>query len=194
HLGLATLALDRDDQAACRKHLAYCLNNPHAQKNGHKLLARIYEREENVLAAALESNQVDRMPDDAQCPDPPLTTPDFLRADAPPAITSRAVRLWNAGHQGEALELLHVGSMDYPERDDIWLKLGQFLTASRQFQEAEKALGKAASLAPNTAETHYALGVALAGQNKHSDAIVSFRKAIDIHPLYPDAHFFLGES
>ena len=53
-------------------------------------------------------------------------------------------------------------------------------------------LREAANLGPGMPLTHHQLGAVLARQKKFPDAIDELRKAVELDPAYPEAHFTLA--
>lgn len=61
-------------------------------------------------------------------------------------------------------------------------------------EEAARRFRAALRLAPQDADLHYNLGVALAGAGQHAEAIASLRRALALRPGSADAHVNIGDS
>lgn len=63
-----------------------------------------------------------------------------------------------------------------------------------EFREAERAFRIVLEARPDDADASLYLGIALAGQARHAEAIVSLRAAADARPLDAEVHWRLGIS
>ncbi|MCA9484433.1 MAG: fused MFS/spermidine synthase [Nitrospina sp.] len=70
--------------------------------------------------------------------------------------------------------------------------LAQLYLSARQPGKAQEALGSALKLLPDDPEMRTLLGVALVADNRFSDAMKEFRRAIASGPRYLPASFYLG--
>jgi type IV pilus assembly protein PilF len=74
---------------------------------------------------------------------------------------------------------------DHINIGSAYLGSGQYTSAMREFQEAER-------LTPDDPKVHFFLGIAYHGRGLDEKAIAEFQRAIDINPDDPAVHNFLG--
>lgn len=72
------------------------------------------------------------------------------------------------------------------------LARGEELLDEGGLDEAESILRRAVELDPDSARARSKLGVALARQRRHSEAMEQFRRALEADPLYAPAYSNLG--
>jgi tetratricopeptide (TPR) repeat protein len=72
------------------------------------------------------------------------------------------------------------------------LARGEQLLDDAELEQAEAALRRAVGLDPRSARAHSKLGVALARQGRHDDAIEQFRRSLEADPLHAPAYTNLG--
>jgi Flp pilus assembly protein TadD len=66
--------------------------------------------------------------------------------------------------------------------------------ATRRYPDAEESLSRATAINPNLASAHNGLGVALAAQGKTDQAVVEWRRALELRPDYADAQYNLDRA
>ena len=98
--------------------------------------------------------------------------------------------LHRQGRTAEARELARQLEEEYP--DVYWLVEGRGQMARGDFGAAERALRKAAELAPDSVEAHLDLGTALFEQRNYPAAADSFRKVTELEPGHGPAYLRLG--
>jgi serine/threonine-protein kinase len=82
----------------------------------------------------------------------------------------------------------------YPH--DFWinLRLGDFLRAQREFEEALQFLRAAAALRPGSAYALYKLGSALADKGSFEEALTPFERAIASDAAFPSAYYRCADA
>jgi len=78
------------------------------------------------------------------------------------------------------------------ERQRAVLDEGAELLRASQPAAAEEAYRRAIAAAPENAEAHFGLGVALKARGRLEDAVVSYQRAIELRPDLAEAHNNLG--
>jgi Flp pilus assembly protein TadD len=82
------------------------------------------------------------------------------------------------------------------EQDDVDALYQQGFAAleRKDYATAHRAFSAALTISPEDHEIMHGLGVALQGMNRHEDAVVWFRKAIERYSKFPEALVDLGDS
>jgi tetratricopeptide (TPR) repeat protein len=127
----------------------------------------------NALDAILKSR-----PDD---PDAMIAVADFVAKTATKEGLEKAVSLYK-----KVLTLPHAPQLR------AHYGLGWALERSNQLDPAAAEYREAGLLAPGDAAVVNSVGVVLLKQKKFQDAIVQFKKAIDLDPLAPEAYANMG--
>jgi len=78
-----------------------------------------------------------------------------------------------------------------PNRDDIYISLGNIHFSEDQYDEAVKAYEKAVKLWPSS-DNHYALGQAYLNANRHKAADREFNTVLHMDPDKPNGNYGLG--
>jgi len=191
-LGLARVALERDDWPGSLAHLDRCASNPCTRKAAHALRAEIYQQQGDTEAAAREMRQADAAPADAPAPDPFLEEMERRRTGKQ-ALFARVSRLLDQDRIEEARIALQQGTRDYPDAAEAWLLLGRVQIRRQNYPAAEQALRVAVRLAPELVDAQFYMGVALFQQGNHRDAAAYFRRATELKPDYALAYYNLGQ-
>ena len=89
-------------------------------------------------------------------------------------------------------ELQHLGRARDQATFIIYANLGNALSATGQWDEAERLYRIALELQPTIAETHSNLGNVLDRKGLYEDAAACYRQAIALKPELPSAHFNLA--
>jgi Flp pilus assembly protein TadD len=191
HLGLARVALYQGDLQGSLKHLESCAASPFTRKGAGLLRAQVLERLGKKPEADKELRQASSFPQDAAWPD--AFADEMVRQKTGESMRNHlADQLIERGRAGEAIALLERTVRDYPRSARTWLCLGWAHNEEKNFAAAETALRKALELAPDHADAHHYLGIALAGQARWAEAAAEFRKAIDLKADYTEAYFNLA--
>ncbi len=189
HLGLARLALTRGDLEAARDSLRLCLKNSASRKAAHQLLAEVEQRQDDPEAARRALRQAASFPPDAPWPDPFQDEIEELKVDRPTRIR-HVQELSRRGKDEEADLLLNRLERDHP--GTYPLLEGRRRLEARDFKAAEQAFREAVRLAPDFAQAHFWLGVALREQKDVKNAAASFRAAVRLQPRHAAAYERLG--
>src|SRR5207253_2191616 len=114
------------------EHLDRCLTSPFCRKKAHVLLATVLERQGQTAAAARAAELAEKSPADANLPDPVLELVDEVTF-GPMVIAGRASQILGQGRNRDAIGLLRGTALRYPEKDYIWLMLGQVLISEKEY-------------------------------------------------------------
>jgi tetratricopeptide (TPR) repeat protein len=100
-----------------------------------------------------------------------------------------------------ALELVHLVLDEYPNSDianahlcNLYAQKVYLSSDPTYFERADSACQKAASIAPDAAETHFAFGQLMRRQNSISEAITHYKQAIGSQPSFVQPRLGLTES
>lgn len=100
-----------------------------------------------------------------------------------------------------ALELVHLVLDEYPDSEianahlcNLYAQKVYLSSDPTYFERADNACQKAASIAPDAAETHFALGQLKRRQNIIDEAIAHYKQAIDSQPRFVQPRLGLTES
>ncbi|HLJ96082.1 MAG TPA: tetratricopeptide repeat protein [Gemmataceae bacterium] len=190
HLGLARLALRRNDPGTSRSHLDRAASDPHAKKASRLLLVEVQQRLGKEVPAD-EVRATAALPADPAWPDP--FWEEVIRLQTGMKVQlARAQRWLRQGRVPEALALLQKTTQDYPDSYYAWLMFGKALVKQRNLKNGEQALRTSLKLAPDSAEVQFQLGVALFLQGNVAGAEGQFRSALEINPNMASAHYNLG--
>jgi tetratricopeptide (TPR) repeat protein len=190
-LGLARVAIERNDQAEAVKRLRKCLGNPATEKPARALLAELYHRRGDSRAAERERRLAARLPDRGLFQDPLVEGMLGLMVGRLGAIT-RADQFLQQGRTQEAIDLLEETARNYPDSGAVWLALGRCCLHGKQLARAERALRTAQVREPRQAEPPFYLGQALVEQERTDEAAGCFQQAIALRADFVEAHFNLG--
>ncbi len=80
----------------------------------------------------------------------------------------------------------------YEQHDNAVINLGLAYLGRGSYQQAFEELSALKSLAPRNPIVRVALGRVLFAQDKQTQAISEYRKAIEIYPDYAQANYYLG--
>lgn len=106
---------------------------------------------------------------------------------APPVIT----RFFASGRY-PLLALLFLVRATSESSTDGHIRLGQYFLERKAPGRAVSEFEAAVRMAPERSETHYNLGVALRLWGDLQGAEAALRKALELQPRFPEAHFVLG--
>jgi tetratricopeptide (TPR) repeat protein len=191
HLGLAQIAFERDDLAACLEHLRQAIDEPHTRKAAHTFLAEVQQRRGDRAAAEKALRDGQNLPDDVPWPDPLYDAVRELAVGYLELIT-RAAAFLQENQAEQAIPLLQRAAGDNPESSWACVLLGRAWIRTGNFAAAEKALRESLRRAPDSVEGHFYLGVVLSEQKDFAAAIAYFRKATELKPDHALAWYNLG--
>ncbi len=130
--------------------------------------------------------QASALPLDTDWPDPFLNEVRALETDK---LTVR--RRAEQESDSESQQLLETVERDHPETRAVIE--GRRLLAAKDARGAEQAFRQVIALAPEYAQGHYWLGMALRDQGNLGGAAASFRRTIQLQPSHARAHEQLGK-
>ncbi len=82
----------------------------------------------------------------------------------------------------------------HPDRDELYLDLGNLYFGQQQYVEAEEAYRNAVRIMPSDPNSHFALGQAYLAQKKFDAAETEFTKVSKLIPDSPNGYFGLGQT
>lgn len=98
---------------------------------------------------------------------------------------------------GQLLQAAQIYSGLLKEDDgnaNAWHLLGTVEIARRNFDAAERLIGRALALEPENAIFHHNLAYVLGAKSRMDEAEAAYRRAIALDPGYAEAHFNLAQS
>ena len=190
-LGKGKLEVARGRLAEALKFLGRSAADPQTARASHALMATLRQRLGDSAGTEEASRKAASLPRDPPLADPYVNETGRLLAGLD-ANLIRADRLLKSGNIQEALGLNEQIVASYPRSARAWQMLGQTLIEAKRYEDAEKALRRAAELAPESGEIHFQLGSALFAQGAVAEASDCFRRTIALRPGYAAAHYNLG--
>ncbi len=143
---------------------------------GHKLLAKIYEKEGGMRRAIDEY----------------VSAIDINKTDYD-SYYKIACLLNDLGKKDEAIEMLNTLIKNKPDYYEASNLLGELLYSEERFKEAVSVYSDALRYRPDDYELYYSLGIAYTRLNDFQSAKECYEKAADInHRLY-NAYYSLGQ-
>ena len=113
-------------------------------------------------------------------------------------LLKEGVRLIHAQRYGEAIEKLEEANRLLPEDPDIMMTLGGAMIMAGKWNQAERFLEQAVEKHPENARLWLNLAAAILGRLELSPryrqdrAIEAYKKAIELDPVAPSAHYNVG--
>jgi tetratricopeptide (TPR) repeat protein len=101
--------------------------------------------------------------------------------------------LFAEGKYAQAANLAHAMTQCAPLEAVGWKALGTALMLSGRGDQALAAMGKAAALAPDDAQTHYNLGILFKQAQMLPQAEAAYRRALELAPGDANAHYNLAK-
>jgi tetratricopeptide (TPR) repeat protein len=129
--------------------------------------------------------------------DPSSSFDGDVRRDAY-RLLEDGVRLLSAGRYGEAIEALTEANKLFPDDPDIMITLGGALILSGKWNSAEKFLEAAVKKHPQNPRLWLNLAAAILGRlelsprDRQDRAIAAYKRAIELDPIAPSAHYNVG--
>ena len=105
-----------------------------------------------------------------------------------------AIAAYRQGKHSDAQALCRQILKGLPEHFDALHLLGVCELDCRQFEEAERTLARAVSVAPRSAEAHSNRGLALFNLKRYDDAGKCQARAVALQPNFPTAWTNLGNA
>jgi tetratricopeptide (TPR) repeat protein len=115
-----------------------------------------------------------------------------LAPDKPGVRTNLVRALIRAERLDEAAEVVEEARVRAPQDPITLCQAGHLRLLAEDRIAAERFFRDAAALAPDLAEAHYNLGVALQGQLRDEEAAAAYRRALEIEPDHRGARLNLG--
>jgi tetratricopeptide (TPR) repeat protein len=191
HLGLARLALERNDWKETLAHLEKAKASPYSRKAAHALLASYYQMKGDAVSAENELRIVAQLPGDLAAPDPFNGELIKLRVDKRSRF-KKATQLLAEKRLTEAAEALQKLVEEFPDMDMAWRILGRTQLQMGDLPGAEYSLKTALRLHPDSVEGQYYLGLLSLTRKKYEVAKSYFQRAIELKPDYALAHYQLA--
>jgi tetratricopeptide (TPR) repeat protein len=208
-LGMARVAMAREEWQGAIDHLQRCTASPFARQQALNLLAAAYRRlpgrsrEADIAAAQAQLPPADL---DFSLLDP-FVREVFQLGNSKNQRLAAAMVLKDEGRRDEAVLHLQKLALDYP--DDVWpqIRLAEAQLGGGNFAAAVSAAQIALKRDPEAAQAHFYLGAALfhlvdqrrrqTGQTDTAQlhaAILSLRRATELKPGHGYAYNYLGRA
>jgi tetratricopeptide (TPR) repeat protein len=192
HLGLAQVALARQDYPACLSHLDAVGDLPFLRKQSCSLQLLAHQHLGDKAAVERERDRLKTLPDDQPWPDPILEKVARCQVGLR-GRTTRVFQILRAGQTEEALSLLARTIEDYPDSEMAWTAQARAFALLGRFSEAEEDLNHSLKLAPRNAEVWFTLGFVRLNRKNYPGALECFRTVIRLRPADAGAHCRVGE-
>ncbi len=190
-VGLARVAMLRQQWQSARDMLKTCQNDPHARKCAHSLLAEVWNQLHDAKRARQEQREAGAAPPDQPWPDPYHDAMSELRRGVQARFAAITAAM-QAHRFGDAIRLLQETLRAHPDSLEGWMRLGGMLTQAQRLEQAEACFQRAVRLSPDLAEAWSRLGTVQ--MLRHSpQAGDSLRTAIRLKPDHAQAHYNLGQ-
>ncbi|MBC7855821.1 MAG: tetratricopeptide repeat protein [Pirellulaceae bacterium] len=191
-LGLAKLAVARQQYGEALKYLEPIAESPGARNKVSGMRARAYDRLGDRSAADRERQRLAELPEDAvRADDPALQI--FQMAVGVDAELGKARALLDQKQYQETIMALENLVHRYPESYDAWNALGSARGMVNDPVGAERAIRKSLQLSPKNAKGWLNLGNVLLWQERFQESEDPINKSIALNPKSGPAHFALGE-
>ena len=107
-------------------------------------------------------------------------------------VLALARQLIDAGQFPQAESICRQVIAQMPRQAEALYLLGLLATRARQLDDAIRWFEQSLASQGGVPEVHFNLGEALRFQNRNDDAIVQYRRAIELRPQWAEAHSALG--
>ena len=188
-LGLARLALLRDQARAAEEAVNRCLARPFVRKAAHRLLAEVRQQRGDHSGAEAANRLAEALPADKPWPDPYLDEIEHLKVDRRTRV-AQALAVRARRRLDEYDRLVKELDRDYPGTGDQME--GRRLLDAKDYQGAERAFRRAIERDPEFAQAHFWRGVALLARQEPRAAADSFRETLRLQPSHAAAFDYLG--
>ncbi len=189
-LGLARLALDRDQLGPALELAQRSAQAVPSMKPPHVVLAEIHLRRGDLPAAQREQRKLATLAE-SKWPDPYLEEVERLSVEVHARI-DLARRFLAQDRSADALALLTETVQANPQSTPAWISLGRAHLRRQEWRPAQEALEQALVLHPGEAVALAELGFALSRQNELDRAIDCYHQAINRNPQNPENYYHLS--
>src|SRR5262245_9443798 len=110
------------------------------------------------------------------------------------AVFREAIRLHETGAVARAEQIYREVLAADADAADAWNMLAVALCQQNRLEPAAEAAERATTLRPNAAPYWLTRGNIAAARRLESEAQSSFRRAVEINPVFTEAHYWLGRS
>ena len=191
-LGLAKLAVARQQYADSLKRLEAITESPGAQNQACVMRARVYDRLGNSVAAERERQRLAELPEDALRFDDPLVQIAQLGIGVDYEL-AKARRFMDEHKISEMMAVLENTVYRYPDSFEAWEALGSGRGMANDPVGAERAVRRSIQLSPKNAKGWRNLGDVLIWQKRYQEAEESIQKSIALNPKHGPVYFSLGQ-
>jgi len=188
-IGLARLALLRQDWKTALSRLEPLLDDPSTRKQARIMRAQVWIHLGQPDRARQDQQQAAALPPDKDWPDPYVDHVLSLARGLRPRLGS--VDILADRDPPESLRAVQQLVADYPDSVEVWVRLAEVRRRSGDERGAEQALERAVQIDPQASEAWFRLG-GLRLTTRPRDAADCFRRAIQIKPDLALAHYNLG--
>jgi tetratricopeptide (TPR) repeat protein len=194
HLGLAQLAMTRQQYKEALRYADSIANHPIFRKRASALRIAAYQRLGDEAAADAERKRMLALPDDAPWPDAGLEQVDRLQV----GLNARLKEVSHLAQRGQldlAVTLLKSTVAAYPKSHTALGFLVKGIGDLKDYAGAEDAFQKAIALAQplDKAEHWFYVGLYRQEQRKFKEAAEAYLATVELRPQDAEAHFSLGE-
>jgi tetratricopeptide (TPR) repeat protein len=180
HLGLARLAVLRNQPEKALPHLKACASNPTTRKAAATLLAEVHQRRGDTGAAEQATREASKLPPkDIPWFDPWLDEARTLHKGKAGRLY-RLTELMEQGRTQEAAAWARKMIEDYPDMKYAEIARGR-LNEGR-WDEAEEAARQAVAASPEFPDGYFYLGRALLAKRRFAEAAENFRRVTELRP------------
>ena len=191
-LGLAKLALARQQYGDSLKYLQAIAGSPGTQNQACAMRARVYDRLGNGAAAERERQMLAELPDDALRVDDPRVQVAQLGIGVAVELAKAKQHMDQSQFQ-EMLAVLENAVHRYPDSWEAWDALGSARGMANDPVGAERAVRKSIQLSPKNAKSWLNLGNVLIWQQRFPEAEEAIQKVLALDPKRGPAYYSLGQ-
>ncbi|MGI8980703.1 MAG: tetratricopeptide repeat protein [Pirellulaceae bacterium] len=191
-LGLAKLALARQQYGDSLKYLNAIAGSPGTRNQACVMRARVYDRLGNGLAAERERQMLAELPDDALRVDDPMVQVARLGIGVAVEL-AKARQHMDQNQFREMLAILENAVHRYPDSFEAWDALGSARGMANDPVAAERAVRRSIQLSPKNAKGWLNLGDVLIWQQRFPEAEEAIQKVLALDPKRGPAYYALGQ-
>lgn len=192
HLGLAKVALGRDEPALAREHLARAHQGTLRSDEVHGLAAEVARRLGEEAEAARHAEGAGARADREPVADPERDHLGWAHGRSLRWRRAQSERHLRRGEPGAALAIWTEALRAEPDSARLWEAQAHCQETAGLGDGALESYRKALELEPGEARTHLALGNLLAGRGDGEAAVASIERALELEPTLHAAANMLG--